>query len=475
LIFLFLVRALNSPLSAAGSADISKAKELKAKELKAKAGSQHGVADHQEDGQGESSQWEMPSIRGAVLDGALVKEVVSGLSKLVVDGPLAEADAYADLSVYGLANPELKTVVHEKSGRDTEIAFGKKNQYLSKRYVKISGRSGIYLADEAAFEVLNKSSSDVRSKKPFKFASSDLRQLELKTSKGVVGLDQPVVGEWRILEPEQYRASLEDVQEFIGTLNGVTVSEFIDGESGDRSRFGLNNPGVYLELKFREGIEPQSVTVLLAKADKGEKVEGGVYAASSGTDTVFKVATDSPAGVSKFDALLKGVDDFRYKRIVDASESEIDRVVATTVGSDPVTIVSSGVSWTVNGKESDPVFVQQLLQDISSLKAVSFPVSVPTDAFNAPFLILEITKKAQGLVAASNKPVLTVTVGAEFKSESGDALRYVKTSLDETVYAVRDVEAKRILPHEENLVPTPTAAPSTPSSSVPNASVPKAD
>jgi hypothetical protein len=132
----------------------------------------------------------------------------------------------------------------------------------------------------------------------------------------------------------------------------------------------------------------------------------------------------------------------------------IDTVVSSG-GSDiiPTTIAASGLLWTVNGKDGDPVFIEQYLRDLADLKADDFPEEVPADAFESPFLSLTITTKDPG------KETLEVTVGKELMRGEAETLRYVKTSRSGDVYAIRDVEAKRLVPHEEALAAQPTPTP----------------
>jgi hypothetical protein len=172
-----------------------------------------------------------------------------------------------------------------------------------------------------------------------------------------------------------------------------------------------------------------------------------MYALTSNSETIFKLASDpSPA-------LVKKVDDLRYKQIVEVPVASLEKIVGTTTDSQSVTVAASGNAWTVNGKESDPMFVEQLLKDITSLKAVRFPESVPSDAFEKPFLSLVITGKD------ADKQSVTITIGKEFTADAGDVLRYVRSSVTNVVFGIRDVEAKRVVPHEEALVAAKSATP----------------
>jgi hypothetical protein len=312
--------------------------------------------------------------------------------------------------------------------------------------VKISGRKGIFLADEERFASVNKSSFDIRSKTPASFNDSDLRAVTISSKAGGVKLEQNVVGSWKIVEPSQLPASAESVSAALKALQGLRVAEFVDHASGRQAEFGLDFPAVTLGLSFREGIEPREITYKVSeKALPGAAVAS--FATSSTTDTVYKLVS------SPISRLAISVNDLREKKIVPYEESDIKKLSATIEDGQKVEIAVSGVSWTINGKQSDPVFTQQYLKDVASFSASEFPTSIPSDAFVKPMVVLDIIKDLE-----SNQRI-TITVGTETKGSNQEMMRFVKTSLSDTVYAVRDIEAKRIVPREEALVERATPAP----------------
>jgi hypothetical protein len=390
--------------------------------------------------------WTLRGVDGAVLDTTGIDSFVSALSALEVEGPLDERETGYDVSVFGLDRPSLTLTVNEKGERRTEVAFGKKNEYLSKRYAKISGKKGIFLADEGIFASVNKSSFDVRSKTPVEFADSDIRVVTISSKAGSVKLEQSVVGLWKIVEPSPLPASAESIGAALKVLKGLQVVEFLDHASGRLSEFGLDSPAVTLSLSFREGIEPREVSFRFSEKQRPDSTVAS-FAKSSTTDTVFKLAS------SLISRLAISTNDLRERKIVPYADSEIKKLSAAIEDGQKVDISVSGVSWAINGKQSDPVFTQQYLKDVASFSASEFPTRVPTDAFAKPMVVLDIIKDAE-----SNQRV-TVTVGAETTGSNKEVMRFVKTSASDTVYLVRDIEAKRVVPREEALVEraTPTS------------------
>ena len=402
-----------------------------------------------------SGTWTIVKLIGAPLDTTELDSFVTALINLKIDGPIDEKQLSPNFSVYGLDLPALTVVVHRGKERSTEAAFGKLNSFLSKRYVKVSGRSGIFLADESSFTALNKGSNDIRSKTPLEFNVADVRQLIVRSSQGSVTLKQPAVGEWKITEPRELSASSETVGELLQTLGSLQVAEFLDGQQGDLGRYKLDTPEVQIELTFRDGLTHNNRTVSISAAQspnvlKDEEAAVGAYFTYTGAPSVFKTESDSGK------QLTKGVDDLREQRLFSLTVSDIAKVRSSSTGGAPeVEIAVNRTDWDVNGKLSDPVFVEQILEDIIALKAVEFPLpeSVPTHAFKTPFLILSITKKGD------LKELVTLTVGAEAKGRAGPA-RYARVGEQGVTVLISDIEAKRIVLHEEALIAVVTPIPS---------------
>jgi len=390
--------------------------------------------------------WEIEELKNAPLNTELVAEMAKAISGLQITGPVSEKDQSADFSAYGLDKPALTLTITDAKDSSTEVAFGKENAYLeNRRYAKVAGRGGIYLSDAAAFSSLNKSSSDVRSKNPLAVQPADVRDLSLSTPRGKIKISQPAVGEWRIVEPKELAASPDAMSSLVAALGELSVKEFLDGQQGNLSRFRLDKPEITVDVSLRPGAEPSSWRVI---ASAGEGGKGGHFF-YDGAPSVFAIDKEAD-----FSGLLKGVDDLRENRLFMFGEGDIKTLRATSAdGAAPVEISTNETDWNVNGKVSDPVFVEEYLRDLVALTASGFPEpgAVPADAFAKPFLTLVIVKKGD-----ANETV-ALTVGKEVSGASGPE-RYARLGEQGPAVLIRDVEAKRIVPHEETLIPREMAA-----------------
>ena len=390
-------------------------------------------------------EWSLTDAPTAKLELPQVEGIVTTLKDLTFDGPISDSELGNDFSVFGLDKPSLTLVVHLNDGTTKEVAFGKKNDYLLKRYVKVSGFGGLYMVDDNRFESLNQNRIGIRAKQPVRFDKADVREVVLESSLGKVTITQPAVGEWKVLDSEPRDGSKPDIERLFADVQALSAEEFIDGGQSRLADFGLANPKVTMAVKLRDGLKESFVRVLVGEGPRGE----GTFFTYEGSPSVFKVAPE------KVIPLNKAAIDFRDRKLLKVEGKDIERVVSSGSAEAAVDIQAAAMDWTVNGKISDPVFVEQLLNDISHLSAVDFPKVVPAGAFSQSFLTLTITKK-NGVGGET----IVLTVGREAVGPSGPA-RYARVGDTGEVALIRDVEAKRIVPHEGALVQRTTSTPSS--------------
>ncbi len=393
-------------------------------------------------GQGEPT-WTLADLPTAKVDDGAIAGVISVLKSLAFEGPISEQESGSDLSVFGLDKPALTVTLQLKDGAQKEVIFGKKTEYLGKRYAKLVGAQGLYLVEEAGFQSLNKSRSSIRAKNPIRFNTADVREVALESSLGRVAITQPAVGEWKVVDSQPRAGSKQDIEMLLNDLRSLTVDEFIDGGEGRLPEFGLDKPIVTMTVKLRDGLKESLIRVLVGEAPNSK----GTFFTYEGAPSVFKVPAE------KAIPLRKGMIDLRDRRLLNLESKDIEKLVSSGSAEASVEIQAAAMDWTVNGKASDPVFVEELLNNIAQISAVNFPKVVPSDAFTEPFLILTITKK-KGLGGET----LVLSIGKETATPQGSA-RYARVGDSGEVALIRDVEAKRIIPHEGALIQSSTPTP----------------
>jgi len=395
-----------------------------------------------------SALWNLADLPTAKLDADTVNSILEVMRGLVFEGPIEDSELERDFSIYGLDAPALTMLVRDPDGSEREFAFGKNSDYLSKRYAKVSGRSGLFMVDSSAFGRLLKQRTEVRSRAPIAFNTTDVRELALESVQGSIKVTQPVVGEWHILAPAAHEASPAAVEAVLSAIRTLSAEDFIDGGESRLAEYALDIPKVRATITLREGLEPRVIRVSIGAIKKAENTSW--FFTYDGAPSVFKFTPD------KAPFLEMKVADLRQRKLLKWGAKEIETLTSAGSAETPVEIKANRTDWEVNGKTSDPVFVEQLLNDIVSLESVDFPEMVPPGAFDNPFLTLTIKKKGD------NAETATLYLGKEVLSGS-EPYRYVKVNEGGEVSLVRDVEAKRIVPHEEALIekstPTPTPVP----------------
>ncbi len=389
-------------------------------------------------------QWSIPSLPGARVDGSTLSVLLTTLKEIKLGEEIADSELSSDLGQYGLDKPALIISVSQKSSapqsssadEEVTVSFGKRNEYFGSRYVRVSGRPGTYLVPEGAYTSLNKSLTDLRSKNPIDFADADVREIKLTSPAGEVVITQPSLSEWKITSPVERAGSSVAISELLNAVKSLRAAEFLDGKENSLKEFNLDSPKASLILTFRQGASPQTLEIKASDS----------YFTFSGAPSVFKAASDPSEILKKFPL------DLREKKLLSLRRTNIARVTSTGTGITPTDVADNERFYTVNGKEADPVFAEQLLTDIANLEGADFPTNVPADAFSENYLTLTITKKEP------KGETIQLFVGKEVKigSETG---RYTRVGEKGEVAVIRDVDAKRIIPHEEALKPLPTPTP----------------
>lgn len=386
--------------------------------------------------QGESGiifkEWRIESLPGAKLDTVNVSGLMNQLRELKADEPIKESGADGNLSIYGLDKPSLEVVVQGKALGRTEILFGKKNDYLGQRYAKVSGRPGIYLVDEAHFTPLNKGRADIRDKTPVEFTDADVRQFTLESAVGKVSGVQTASGEWQITRPVEKPGSNLDIANMLRSVKDLRATEFLDGKQENLKDFGLDAPKATLSLSFREGIEPRELVIRVGVAG-----ESG-YFSYTGAPSVFKTAKES---ATSFEL---SPDRLRDRRLVRLSTGDIAKLVVEGPDVAKVEIVATDKDWSVNGKPSDPIFVEHVLETLADLEASQFADSVDESVMKDARLTLTITTKG------ASPETKTVVVSKQSAGADGKS-PYVRVGKGD-IALIPEETYKRLVLREETLI-----------------------
>jgi hypothetical protein len=181
------------------------------------------------------------------------------------------------------------------------------------------------------------------------FDSDKLSRVELAAKGAAVEFGKNGQNEWQIVKPRPLRADGSAVDGLVGKLKDAKM----DLTAEDAAK------------QFIAATKVASVAVTDAGGAQTMEVrrdkDKNVFAKSSAVEGLYKVNADLA------DALEKGVDDFRNKKLFDFGFS--DPSVVDVKGT---AYTKAGDKWTANGKTMDNGSVQNLIDKLRDLAATKF-------------------------------------------------------------------------------------------------------
>lgn len=408
----------------------------------------------------DATSWEMEGIKGFDFETATFNTLLTSLTAFKSGTALYSKDLEADLSSYGLKEPELSVKVNTKKGT-YEISFGKLNELLRQRYARITGfvapadesgekPSDVFLVSQELYNAANKNKLDFRSKTPLNFNDAQLKSFSIKGKAQNIKFELGEDFSWRIVEPGKFRASSELVSETLRELKNTKAEEFFDGESINLADYHLDAPEMTVNLEYKD----EKKAPLEAKISKLSKTNSKTdkqnpqekyYLVITGKPSVFRISTN-PAP-----KILKSVDDYRDRQFFKFSLDQVNKVTFTQADNKNQIIAKSGDEWLVNDKAGDAVFVNQLLRELSDLKAESFVTQSLDFGFDKPKLKVTLDLGSD----TTNKTQKTLFIGNTNKDKNYFASF---DDLNET-YLISETSLTKITPKEEVLLKQPTPEP----------------
>lgn len=439
--------------------------------------------------------WELATVPGSNLDPGALNTLLSAITDLRTGSALPKEEVEEDLSIYGLKEPEVKLAI-KAGAKQIGIELGKENNFLHKRYAKISGfsiesddekaPSDIFLISGGLLNAANKARDDFRQRTPIAFADSDVESITLKKQSEQIKIEAANLS-WKITEPGKYTGSSAAMSELLRELRSLRALQFIDQEPST-SGFGFEKPELSVAIDFKDDKKQAPLNLQIVKRQENRSDKKGkdtnFYFALSDKPYFFKLASDPTARIAK------PLPELREKQLFRFDLNQVNEASFNQADGSKIELVKSGEEWKVNGKNGDEVFVRELLSKLSLLKADDFPQG-DNFGFDKPLLKVDIKSLGsvadnanQSSVSAAPDPTLyTLVIGNEVsampKEKSAKSKNVKKEATQEKRYfaAVGDLSEPfiinketfdRIKPKEEVLVkiePTPVVATSAQSSS----------
>jgi Domain of unknown function (DUF4340) len=301
-----------------------------------------------------SGNWQIVQPKPLRADQNTVIGTISTLSSL--DSERLVEDKASDLKQYGLDRPSLETDIAEKDNKTQKLLIGDETPTGSAVYTMLAGDPRIFTMASYHKTSIDKSLNDLRDKRLLTVSIDKVSRLELirKNQEIEFGRNKD---EWQILKPKPLRADSSQVGELVGKLAEARMD--LNGSDKDlaeaTSSFARATPVATAKVTDQSGTQELQI----------RKRKDTYYAKSTAVEGAYKI--DSSLG----QAVDKGLDDFRNKKVFDFGFSEPTKIEMHS-GTKAYFLSKSGPDWWSNGKKMDAGSTQDFVSKLRDLTADKF-------------------------------------------------------------------------------------------------------
>jgi hypothetical protein len=301
-----------------------------------------------EDLRRENGKWQLTQPKQLAADQDTAGSLVTSLSNLSADAVI-EAKA-GDLTAYGLADPALDVQIKRKDGKIDELLIGDDTPTGSGVYAKVANDPRVVTIGTFVKTGVDKSTNDLRDKRLLNFDADKLTRVELQAKGQSVEFGKSGQSEWQIVKPRPLRADSSAVSSLVDKLKDAKMD--LTATEDAAKQFAAAPKVATATVTDAAGTQTLEV-----RKDKDKNV----YAKSTSVDGVYKVNADLA------DALDKGLDDFRNKKLFDFGFSDPGKVEVNGA-----VYTKSGDKWMAGTKTMDNTSVQNLIDKLRDLSASKF-------------------------------------------------------------------------------------------------------
>lgn len=338
--------------------------------------------------QKQGGQWMITAPQQYMADQDAVSSMLASLNPLTADSVVQ--DSAANVAQFGLNPGTVMTVsVRENNGSTQTLAIGGDVPTTSLVYAKWGSSPKIYALNSSIKTGFDKSLNDLRDKRLLTIDSSKWNRLDLSGPKGAMEFVKNSQGDWIFAKPQAYRTDSFAVSELVRKLGDarMDLSSSAEDQAKSKTAFATGQPIATAQVAGDTGAQTLQV----------RKNKDDYYANSSVVPGAYKISSDLGQ------ALDKGVDDFRNKKLFDFGFNDPDKIDLNGK-----TYVRAGADWKMNGQTMDPGTVQSLIDQLRELTATKFvtsgfttPVATVTVQWNGykNTDTLQFSRDADGFVA----------------------------------------------------------------------------
>ncbi len=297
----------------------------------------------------DGGKWAMTQPKPLAADQDAVAGVVSALSTLNADKVVEEKAA--DLHAYGLDIPTVDVKITRKDGKTNQLMVGNTTLDSSGYYAMVAGDPRVFTIANYIKSALDKKPEDLRDKRLMTFDSDKLTRVELQAKGPTLEFGKNGQNEWQIVKPRPLRADSSAINGLVEKLRDAKLDPLELPEDAAK--------------KYASAAKVATATVTDAAGSQTLEIrkdkENNYYAKSSAVEGTWKTSSDVG------EAMDKGLDDFRNKKLFDFGFSD-----PTKIELKGATYVKSGDKWMSGAKTMDSASVQTLIDKLRDLSATKF-------------------------------------------------------------------------------------------------------
>lgn len=303
-----------------------------------------------------SNKWEMTAPKPLSVDQEAAGSVASALSSLNSDRLIEEKAA--DLAQYGLAAPSLVVAVTKKDGKIEKLLLGDDTPTGGGVFAKLETDPRVFTVASYNKSSLDKTWKDLRDKRLLTFDSDKLVRVELTAKSQGLEFGRNNQNEWQIVKPRPLRADSLQIEELVRKLKDAKMDAAVGDEDAKKAVAEFNGAKSVATAKATDAAGTQQLEVRKGKDNK-------YYARSSAVEGTHTVGADLG------DALDKGLDDFRNKKLLDFGFNDPTKVEINR-GGKVAAYQKSGDKWMAGSKQMDSASVQALIDKLRDLSSIKF-------------------------------------------------------------------------------------------------------
>jgi len=173
-------------------------------------------------------------------------------------------DEKADLTVYGLEEPEIELTLFTQDERTQTLRIGKSNSgQLDTRYAKWVESDPVFTVPEEWVKIFEIKTDPLRSRHILGVLPARITELQITRGEQQVGLGQ-TNGLWQVTRPARWNAEPSQVNERLQTLAQAVVLDFVDDPSAEQKQLMAHAPW---SIRFTENGKTHTLRISEATAD----------------------------------------------------------------------------------------------------------------------------------------------------------------------------------------------------------------